>query len=220
MLAGQAGLLGHDVLHKLDDQLLINRAQLAVLVRTYKPDYEIKITVIRKGLSRTIQATLAVTMLPVLGPGGKRSSTSWEEDYLKIRPRFPRGHKDAHSKIFNEENNRRVDNFLHDSSRKLAHSVAMPRKHSTTSNPSFARSGTRPHQQCERSAANYSSSRTDLTPEFDDDEISLTWKDDERFIHLGRSAHGVWLITVTDVDGHVTKKSSITILMFCRRMCV
>ena len=69
--AAEAGLQRHDLLHKLDDQLLINGEQLAVLVRTYEPGDTVTLTVIRAGQSLQIAATLAEHEQPVLGPGGQ-----------------------------------------------------------------------------------------------------------------------------------------------------
>ena len=47
--AEQAGLNARDVLHKLDEQLLVNTEQLTVLVRTYSPGQEVRLTVVRGG---------------------------------------------------------------------------------------------------------------------------------------------------------------------------
>ena len=56
--AQQAGVKQYDVLHKLNDQLLINQQQLAVLVRTFKPGDEVKLTVIRDGKPQDLTAKL------------------------------------------------------------------------------------------------------------------------------------------------------------------
>jgi hypothetical protein len=47
--AQKAGLVQYDVLQKLDDQLIINPAQLAVLVRSHKPGDEVKLGIIHEG---------------------------------------------------------------------------------------------------------------------------------------------------------------------------
>ncbi len=47
--AEQAGIKQYDLLVKLNDQLLINPEQLAVLVRTFKPGEEVKLTFFREG---------------------------------------------------------------------------------------------------------------------------------------------------------------------------
>jgi len=66
--AKTAGLERHDVLHKLDAQILINAHQLAVLVRTFKGGDEVQLTVIRKAKPQTISVKLAERNLPKLGP--------------------------------------------------------------------------------------------------------------------------------------------------------
>jgi hypothetical protein len=48
----------HDVLYKLNDQLLINPAQYMVLVRTFKPGDKVELTVIREAQQRKLTATL------------------------------------------------------------------------------------------------------------------------------------------------------------------
>jgi hypothetical protein len=64
--AEQAGLKEFDVLHKLNDQLLVNQQQLAVLVRTFKPSDTIKLTVFRDGTSMELSAKLEERDLPPL----------------------------------------------------------------------------------------------------------------------------------------------------------
>jgi len=56
--ADRAGLKRNDVLHKLDDQILVNPEQLAVLVRMRKPGDEVKLAVVRKGERTTLAAAL------------------------------------------------------------------------------------------------------------------------------------------------------------------
>ncbi len=56
--AARSGIEQHDVLHKLDDQLLINVDQLRVLVRIRKPNEKAKLTVFRGGKQKTIPVTL------------------------------------------------------------------------------------------------------------------------------------------------------------------
>ena len=51
--AAAAGLRANDVLVKLDDQQLIEPNQLAVLVRSRKPDDQITLTLIREGETKT-----------------------------------------------------------------------------------------------------------------------------------------------------------------------
>lgn len=62
--AEQAGIKQHDVLHKLNDQLLCNVEQLATLVRMNKPGDTVKVTLIRKGEPMEISATLVEREMP------------------------------------------------------------------------------------------------------------------------------------------------------------
>ena len=64
--AEQAGVKEFDILHKLDDQILINEEQLGVLVRTYEPGKEVTLTVIREGKPQQLKAKLAERELPLL----------------------------------------------------------------------------------------------------------------------------------------------------------
>jgi hypothetical protein len=57
--AAEAGLLPGDVLVKLNDQLIINGQQLAVLVRTFAPGDEIALHVLRDGDPLELKAKLA-----------------------------------------------------------------------------------------------------------------------------------------------------------------
>jgi hypothetical protein len=56
--AATAGIQQHDVLEKLNDQLLINTEQLTALLRTMKTDDEVTLTVLRKGERQSIKAKL------------------------------------------------------------------------------------------------------------------------------------------------------------------
>jgi serine protease Do len=62
-----AGLLQeHDVLTKLDDQILVNMPQLSVLVRNHKAGDEVKITYIRGGKEAAAKAKLGEREVPKL----------------------------------------------------------------------------------------------------------------------------------------------------------
>ena len=56
--AAKAGLKQYDVLHKLNNQILVNLEQLAVLVRTFKPGNEVTLTVIRQAKPTQLKAKL------------------------------------------------------------------------------------------------------------------------------------------------------------------
>lgn len=64
--AEKAGIQPRDLLHKLNEQLLINVQQLATLVRTFKPQESVKLTVIRKGEVITLDAVLVEKEMPEL----------------------------------------------------------------------------------------------------------------------------------------------------------
>ena len=56
--AEKAGIKQYDILHKLDDQLLINAEQLDVLVRTLGAGHAVKLAVIREGKPTVLNARL------------------------------------------------------------------------------------------------------------------------------------------------------------------
>lgn len=64
--ADQAGVRQYDLLEKLDDQLLINADQFAVLIRTFKPGDEVKLTLIREGKQQAFSVKLGEHELPKL----------------------------------------------------------------------------------------------------------------------------------------------------------
>ena len=64
--AAAAGLKVHDILQKLDDQLLVNPQQLAVLVRSKKPGDSLSIAFLRGGKQTVVTAKLGEKELPLL----------------------------------------------------------------------------------------------------------------------------------------------------------
>ena len=62
--ADKAGVKEYDVLHKLDDQLLINSEQLGVLIRAMQPGKDVKLTVIREGESKVLTVKLGEREVP------------------------------------------------------------------------------------------------------------------------------------------------------------
>jgi serine protease Do len=64
--AEQAGLKPHDLVQKVNDQLLINVDQFRVLIRTFKPGDEVSLAVLRKGETLTLKARLAERDMPVI----------------------------------------------------------------------------------------------------------------------------------------------------------
>ena len=59
----------HDILTKLDDQILIDMRQLSVLVRSHKAGDEVKITFIRGGKETSVKAKLGEHEMPKLAMG-------------------------------------------------------------------------------------------------------------------------------------------------------
>ncbi len=79
--AEEAGLRQYDVMQKLGDQLLINTEQLSVLVRSYKPGDEVKITVLRDGKPQTLTVKLAEHELEPLTPFGYWAGPNQFQDF-------------------------------------------------------------------------------------------------------------------------------------------
>jgi serine protease Do len=75
--AEEAGLKQYDIIQKIDDQLLVNSQQLAVLVRLYKPGDTATLTVIRQGDRQNIKAKLVEHDVPVTMDGNV-----WEGGFL------------------------------------------------------------------------------------------------------------------------------------------
>jgi hypothetical protein len=84
--AEKAGVQAKDVIHKLDEQLLINPQQLATLVRTFKPSDGVKLTVIRKGEVMSLDATLVEKELPELS-----ANTTQAFEFFNAPAALPRG---------------------------------------------------------------------------------------------------------------------------------
>lgn len=70
--AAEAGLAKHDVIAKIEDQLLVNPEQLAALIRSYEPGDTVRLTYLRGGREMTALVKLASRTQPVLAPGGRR----------------------------------------------------------------------------------------------------------------------------------------------------
>lgn len=62
--AQEADLKQYDLLEKLNDQLLINAEQFAVLVRTFKPGEEVKLTLVREGKRQEVRVKLGEHEVP------------------------------------------------------------------------------------------------------------------------------------------------------------
>lgn len=62
--AEKAGITQHDILTRLDDQILVNVPQLVVLVRLKDPGNKVALTLIREGKQRQVTAELGETERP------------------------------------------------------------------------------------------------------------------------------------------------------------
>jgi len=63
--ATKAGIKPHDILLRLDDQILVNPPQLAVLVRLHKPGDKVAVTLLREGKEEKVAAELGETEMVV-----------------------------------------------------------------------------------------------------------------------------------------------------------
>lgn len=63
--ADRAGMRALDVLHKLNDQILVNDPQFRVLLRTFQPGDEIRVTVLRGSQRRMVTVRLGKRRVPV-----------------------------------------------------------------------------------------------------------------------------------------------------------
>lgn len=97
--AAKAGVKQYDVLHKLNDQILVNLEQLAILVRTFKPGDEVTLTVLRQSKPVTLQAKLVekevydLDYAEVLGAAGatQRPAAGGAAGINPFLPRFGGG---------------------------------------------------------------------------------------------------------------------------------
>ena len=68
--AQHAGLEPHDILLSINDQMLINREQLAALVRVFGPGEPVELAFLRGGERHAVEVELGERALPELMPGG------------------------------------------------------------------------------------------------------------------------------------------------------
>lgn len=68
--ADKAALKKHDILTKLDDQILVNFAQLRSLIRAKKPDQTVQLSLVREGKPLTVSVKLEEKQVPVSGARG------------------------------------------------------------------------------------------------------------------------------------------------------
>jgi hypothetical protein len=88
--AAQAGVEKFDILVKLEDQLLVNPAQLQTLVRTKKEGDRVELALLRKGQPVRLTATLGKVDRPPVKLGGP-GAFEWDEFVPLPAPRPPGG---------------------------------------------------------------------------------------------------------------------------------
>ena len=72
--AAAAGLKEHDILQKVNDQLIINFEQLHVLIRSKKAGEKVKLTVLRQGSEKQLDAKLSSRNVASASPEGAHGS--------------------------------------------------------------------------------------------------------------------------------------------------
>lgn len=83
--AKAAGLELHDVLFKLDDQILINERQLVTLVRMHKPGEKIELTTIHEGKEQKFTAALVEKEVPPLDAFDETGVAPAEGEPLRMK---------------------------------------------------------------------------------------------------------------------------------------
>lgn len=84
--AANAGVKVHDILEKIDDQLLINSEQLLVLVRNRKAGDEVTLTVLHEGQTVAIPVKLDERELPVLEDMQSESAPQLNAESIDMNP--------------------------------------------------------------------------------------------------------------------------------------
>lgn len=67
--AAKAGLQRLDVVHKLNDQVLINNPQFRVLLRTFKPGETIRLSILRQSKPMTVEVEMGSSEVPIVQSG-------------------------------------------------------------------------------------------------------------------------------------------------------
>jgi hypothetical protein len=68
--AAQAGLQRMDIIHKLDEQILVNNPQFRVLMRSFKPGDTIQLSLFRQSKPLTVNVQLGETEAPAVDSSG------------------------------------------------------------------------------------------------------------------------------------------------------
>jgi hypothetical protein len=90
--ARAAGIERYDVLKQLDDQQLVDPAQLATLLRARGKDKEAALTLIRKGQEQKVTVKIGEKMLPDRDSGDRRDGFNFFRRFLNEDRRLPQFH--------------------------------------------------------------------------------------------------------------------------------
>ena len=216
--AAAAGLRRHDVLFKLNDQSLINPRQLAVLVRTFKPGAVVRLTVIRRGETQTLTATLGAPEPSVLSDRRRRRPRTQP----RRRPRQQFGDRaieipaievptvepeDWYESLWDQSQTERLEAFLRrlevelerrqDSAEERLERVKHLMKESQQR---FGRTMDTARRRLARILAPDDDETSEKLP-LPATAVALTWRDDEELINLRAGEDGAWHVTVSDPKG-------------------
>ena len=88
--AAAAGLKEHDILQKVNDQMIINFEQLHVLIRSKKAGEKVKLTVLRQGSEKQLDAKLGSRDVASASPAGAHGSAIYGKKLeLSFHPDHP-----------------------------------------------------------------------------------------------------------------------------------
>ena len=112
----------HDVLHKLNDQLLVNQQQFSTLVRSMDVGSEVELHILRKGKAETVALTLSKRQVPKWVAEGWRGmqdqlrgmQNQVTESYEQLMPRMRERLKEMPAKPLSEEHQKSMDDLVQD----------------------------------------------------------------------------------------------------------
>jgi len=144
--AAKAGVKPHDVLHKLDDQLLINADQLVVLVRIHSPGDAVELTLIRKAKPTLLTVTLGSRKTPAPPDVIERFRRSIPPRLRPDRMPRPDWRMPEWPPDFDEEMRKRIERHLRQWKRQLPPAFGGPPTHAKPNGPDKAPKPGKPHK--------------------------------------------------------------------------
>ncbi|MFI4861560.1 MAG: PDZ domain-containing protein [Phycisphaerales bacterium JB063] len=212
--AAAAGLEAGDTLLKLDDQVLINPEQLAVLIRTHEAGESVTLLVVREGDEFELEAELGTSTVPQLGPGGRNLSQFWnverrafpgEELEFHVMPEAIHGRlaqinpdiEDIEVQI------ERIEALLAERAR------AMPNLDELRRNADAMREQMRVHEEAIRQMIEQLHGQHGQLDELHEFEfegnaaMNIVWNDGEHTIKISGDGEGSQTLHVTDAEGNV-----------------